>query len=60
MGKIYENIVETVGGATYKNVILKKEYPVSLFIKHDEGTVFVKRNELTEEQLTELAGTAGN
>jgi hypothetical protein len=50
----------TVGGATYKNVILKKEYPVSLFIKHDEGTVFVKRNELTEEQLTELAGTAGN
>lgn len=50
----------TVGALTYKNVVLKKEYPLSLFIKHDEGTAFVKRSELTEEQLRELAGTAGN
>jgi hypothetical protein len=50
----------TVGGVTYKNASLKKEYPLSLFIHHDDGTAFIKRNQLSKEQLTELAGTSGN
>ena len=48
----------TVGEATYENVRLKKEYPRSLFIKHDGGTAFIDRGALSEEQLTALLDTA--
>ena len=48
----------TVGEATYENVRLKKEYPRSLFIKHDSGTTFIDRNALSEEQLTALLDTS--
>jgi len=50
----------TVGGVTYKNAILHKEYPLSLFIRHDGGSAFLKRSELTKSQLEDLAGTSGN
>jgi hypothetical protein len=50
----------SVGGVIYRNASLKKEYPLSLFIHHDDGTAFIKRNQLSKEQLIELAGTSGN
>jgi len=49
----------TVGGVTYENVTLKKEYPRSLFIKHDGGTAFIERSALSEEQLAQVLDAAG-
>jgi hypothetical protein len=49
----------TVGGVTYENVQLKKEYPSSLFIQHSGGTAFVEKSKLSEEQVASiLAGEA--
>ena len=50
----------TVGGVTYENVTLRKEYPRSFFIAHDGGTAFVERSELSEEQIAELLQSAGD
>jgi hypothetical protein len=50
----------TVGGVTYENVTLKKEYPRSFFIAHEGGTAFVERSELSEEQIAELLQSAGD
>ncbi len=44
----------TVGDATYANPILKKEYPGSFFIRHDAGTDFIERRELSESQISQL------
>jgi|GEM_PF-4817180 len=49
----------TVDEVTYSNVTLKKEYPRSLFIKHDGGTAFIERSALSEEQIAELLGGTG-
>jgi hypothetical protein len=50
----------TVGDATYENVTLKNEYPRSFFIQHDGGTAFIERSKLSEEQIADLLGIAGN
>jgi hypothetical protein len=44
----------TVAGVTYLNVSVKSEYPKSFFIRHDGGTVFINRADLTEQQIEEL------
>jgi len=44
----------TVEDVTYESVILKKEYPLSFFIKHNGGTAFVQKSKLTEEQISSL------
>lgn len=44
----------TVGDTTYENVTLKNEYPRSFFIQHKDGTAFVEKAELTEEQIAGL------
>jgi hypothetical protein len=49
----------TVGEVTYGNVTVNKEYPRSFFIKHDGGTAFIERSALSEEQIAELLGGAG-
>jgi hypothetical protein len=49
----------TVGEVTYENVTLKKEYPRSFFIKHDGGTAFIERSNLSEEQIAELLQAGG-
>lgn len=46
----------TVGDVTYRNVTLKKEFPVSFFVQHDGGMAFVKRADLSEEQIAGLLG----
>ena len=50
----------TVGVATYQNVTLKKEYPLSFFIQHDGGMTFIKRSDLTDEQTTDLLAALGD
>jgi len=50
----------TVGDVTYENVTLKKEYPRSFFIQHDGGTAFLERSKLSEEQIADLLGAAGD
>ena len=50
----------TVGDVTYENVTLRKEYPRSFFIQHDGGTAFIDRSKLSEEQIADLLGVAGD
>ncbi len=50
----------TVGGVTYENVTLKKEYPRSFFIRHDGGTAFIDRSQLREEQIAQLLGESSS
>ena len=50
----------TVGEVTYENVTLKKEYPRSFFIQHDGGTAFIERGKLSEQQIADLLGVAGD
>ncbi len=50
----------TVGDVTYENVMVKKEYPRSFFIQHDGGTAFIERSKLSQEQVAELLGIAGD
>lgn len=46
----------TVGDTTYRNVVLKKEFPGSFFIAHEKGLDFVEREQLTAEQVAALVG----
>jgi hypothetical protein len=50
----------TIDGVTYRNVTLKKEYPLSVFVKHEEGTTFIERKKLGQEQLEQLSGGSSN
>jgi hypothetical protein len=45
----------TIDGVTYRNVTLKKEYPLSVFVQHEEGTAFIERKKLGQEQLEQLS-----
>ena len=44
----------TVGDVTYEQIKLKKEYPSSLFIEHSEGTAFIQKSKLTEDQVASI------
>lgn len=46
----------TVDGVTYRNVTLSKEYPLSVFVRHEDGTAFIERKKLRGEQLEQLSG----
>lgn len=49
-----EPVTLTVGGQTYEEVRLKKEYPQSVLIQHRNGTAFVKRSDLEPAVLPSL------
>jgi hypothetical protein len=55
----YNNFPATlsVNGKVFKNVSLKKEFPQSIFIKHDGGTTFINKNEIPEKIKEKLLGT---
>jgi hypothetical protein len=46
----------TIDGVTYRNVTLKNEYPLSVFVQHEEGTAFIERKKLGQGQLEQLSG----
>lgn len=48
-----ESIV--VDGVTYRNPVLKKEYPRSVMIRHDDGFAFIDRAKLGAEDLARLS-----
>lgn len=50
----------TIDGVTYRNVTLKKEYPLSVFVQHEEGTAFIEREKLGQGQLEQLSGGPSN
>jgi hypothetical protein len=45
----------TVGNTTYENVRLEREYPSSLFIRHEGGTAFIDKAKLSEDQIASLS-----
>jgi hypothetical protein len=47
----------SVNGNTYLNVSLTKEFPKTLFIKHDGGTTFIDRGDLSPRQVNALLST---
>jgi hypothetical protein len=49
----------TVGNETYFNASLVKEFPQSLQIRHAGGSAFLKRSDLSREQLEALTGSSG-
>jgi len=50
----------TIEGVTYRNVTLKKEYPLSVFVQHEEGTAFIERKKLGQGQFEQLSGGSSN
>ena len=50
----------TIDGVTYRNVTLKNEYPLSVFVQHEEGTAFIERKKLGQGQLEQLSGGSSN
>ena len=50
----------TIDGVTYRNVTLKKEYPLSVFVKHEKGTAFIDRRKVGPEQLEQLCEGSSN
>ena len=47
----------TVDGVTYEQVKFQKEFPLSLFIKHADGATFLKKTDLTKDQITSLVSS---
>jgi hypothetical protein len=41
-------------------VTLKNEYPLSVFVQHEEGTAFIERKKLGQGQLEQLSGGSSN
>lgn len=50
----------TIDGVTYRNVTLKKEYPLSVFVQHEQGTAFIERKKLGLGQLEQLSKGSSN